>query len=330
MAEAQSTVKARAGGAPSQAALEEERDFLLRSLDDLEAEHAAGDLDRHDYETLRDTYTARAADVLRRLSARGGGGDSDGGDDLGPAGDDATADGASATDPSPEPAVANGTSQAVTAGSAAPPRLYRRLGLVAGLLAFAVLAGVILARSAGERGVNDSLTGAIDPSARTKVLECQAQGSTGGDLLGALQCFDKILLTDPANAEALTYRGWYLILAAGSLQQSSADAEQAAQADELTQNGLDFLNRAIAADPELPDPLAFRAVVYDRQGRSDLVCADITRLLALNPPEFFVTQTSGLAQRNNCPGVSSTTTPSSAPPSTAPAGPSTAPTTSAG
>lgn len=49
------------------AALEEERDFLLRSLDDLERERAAGDVDDHDYRTLKDDYTARAASVLRAI-----------------------------------------------------------------------------------------------------------------------------------------------------------------------------------------------------------------------------------------------------------------------
>lgn len=49
------------------AALEEQREFLLRSLEDLEREHAAGDVDDHDYQALRDDYTARAAAVLREL-----------------------------------------------------------------------------------------------------------------------------------------------------------------------------------------------------------------------------------------------------------------------
>lgn len=47
--------------------LTEERDHLLASLDDLEAEHEAGDLDTADYEALKADYTARAAAVLRRL-----------------------------------------------------------------------------------------------------------------------------------------------------------------------------------------------------------------------------------------------------------------------
>jgi hypothetical protein len=51
------------------AELEEERRFLLRSLVDLDREHVAGDLDDADYRTLRDGYTARAADVLREIEA---------------------------------------------------------------------------------------------------------------------------------------------------------------------------------------------------------------------------------------------------------------------
>lgn len=47
--------------------LEEERRFLLRSLRDLDREREAGDVDAGDYETLKDGYTMRAADVLRHI-----------------------------------------------------------------------------------------------------------------------------------------------------------------------------------------------------------------------------------------------------------------------
>jgi tetratricopeptide (TPR) repeat protein len=49
------------------AELEEERRFLLRSLSDLERERGAGDVDDHDYQALRDGYTARAASVLHAI-----------------------------------------------------------------------------------------------------------------------------------------------------------------------------------------------------------------------------------------------------------------------
>jgi hypothetical protein len=49
------------------AELEEERRFLLRSIADLDREHAAGDVDDHDFATLHDGYVARAAVVLREI-----------------------------------------------------------------------------------------------------------------------------------------------------------------------------------------------------------------------------------------------------------------------
>jgi tetratricopeptide (TPR) repeat protein len=47
--------------------LEEERDFLLRSIEDLEREREAGDVDEHDYAALKDDYTVRAAATLRAI-----------------------------------------------------------------------------------------------------------------------------------------------------------------------------------------------------------------------------------------------------------------------
>jgi hypothetical protein len=51
------------------AELEEQRRFLLKSITDLDREHQFGDVDEHDYNTLRDGYTARAASVLRAIEA---------------------------------------------------------------------------------------------------------------------------------------------------------------------------------------------------------------------------------------------------------------------
>jgi len=51
------------------AALEAERDFLLTSIADLDAEFAAGDIDEADRRALLDGYTSRAAAVIRALDA---------------------------------------------------------------------------------------------------------------------------------------------------------------------------------------------------------------------------------------------------------------------
>ena len=48
-------------------ALRDELDFLLASIDDLERERAAGDVDEEDHRRLLDGYTVRAARIARLL-----------------------------------------------------------------------------------------------------------------------------------------------------------------------------------------------------------------------------------------------------------------------
>lgn len=64
------SVRTRAYDPDELARLEDERDHLLTSLDDLEAEYAAGDIDDLDYETLKADYTARAAAAIRALESQ--------------------------------------------------------------------------------------------------------------------------------------------------------------------------------------------------------------------------------------------------------------------
>ena len=92
------------------AALEDERDFLLRSLADLEREHEAGDVDHTDYVALKDDYTARAAAVLRSIEQR----------------------------------------RTAIADAAPAPSAGRRLAWVAGIVVLAVVAGFLIARASGE------------------------------------------------------------------------------------------------------------------------------------------------------------------------------------
>ncbi len=162
-----------------------EQDFLLTSIDDLEAEFAAGDLDSADYEELRKDYTVRTARVARQLR-----------------GLDAVA-GVSAT-------TGDKSSR-------------RRLSWIAGLAIFGIAAGWLLAISVGERGVRDNITGSIEESPRQQVFRCQELGQDPSRLLESFDCFDEVLVRDPQNAEALAYRGWYGVLLSGSAQEAGQD-----------------------------------------------------------------------------------------------------------
>ena len=167
---------------------------------------------------------------------------------------------------------------------------------ILGLLGFTLLAGLLMARTVGERGVNDQITGSIEESPRERVLRCQQIGQDTTRLLESLQCFDEVLLEDPQNVEALTYRGWYVFLA--SRQAEDAGVED--QAQELMESSARFLDRAADVDPTFPDARAFRAIVADRLGEPEVACTELAALDALNPPPMITGLTAPLSERLAC------------------------------
>lgn len=165
--------------------LEEQRDFLLASLRDLERERAAGDVDEADYEALRSSYTARAADIIRRLQS-----------------DEAISDFA---------AVATDNR-----------RVSRRLVGVLAVVAFAVGLGVFVARQSGQRLPGETASGGIADSTANKLAQARQLNFT--DPITAINIYSDVLKVDPDNVEALTYRSWLLALTARDAEQAVRDA----------------------------------------------------------------------------------------------------------
>ncbi len=120
-------------------ALVDQRDFLLRSLEDLEREHDAGDVDEHDYLALKDDYTARAAHVLRALEVD-----------------------------HPQLAPAPRRRSWRRTGLA-----------VVGVGAFAVLAGVAVAHVSGRRDPGQTLTGGIRQSVTESLNQALRESQQG-------------------------------------------------------------------------------------------------------------------------------------------------------
>ncbi len=169
------------GTAARRAALEDERDHLLASLEDLEREHAAGDLDDDDHRTLLDDYTARTAAVLRALEALDG-------------------DGAATAPPDARPPDVVG----------APDGSRWRAAVVAVVvLGLAVVAGVLVAQASGQRG-GGTLTG-NDDTVRARLANCQPLAFS--DPEAGVECYQDLLVESPDNVEALTYQGWALVRA---------------------------------------------------------------------------------------------------------------------
>jgi len=260
-----------AGTAPSATRedLEAERDFLLRSLDDLEVEHQAGDIDDEAYRRLHDDYTARAAAVLRSLR-----------------------DG---IDACPEKASTNLRRRALVVVGVAV------FAALAGLaLAFALGARLPGQTSSGnsqaagspalstaQRRQQLQIAVARNPSDVTSRLLLAQYLEADNNLPGALQQYDAIMKLQPTNAVAEAQEGRVLYLSA-----EAGSATQAAYLDGIARSDLD---QAIELDPQYPDAHFFRAIVLayeyqDYAGAQD----DLQHYLVLAPNGQFADQVRSL------------------------------------
>jgi tetratricopeptide (TPR) repeat protein len=234
--------------------LEAEREFLLRSLDDLESERDAGNIDDETYRSLHEDYTARAATVIRSLR-----------------------DGVPAALPEPSPAS----------------RRMKVITLLA-VGAFAVFAAFGLSRALGTREEGQTITGnaAVDDNtlaglkrtAEAKPQDYDARIAYARELLGnnlaeALEQFDAASKIDPTKPEPFTYIGWIDALAARQLGDG-------ADRDALVQRALSSLDQALTLDPNYYDAYVYRALTkMNVLGDPAGAVPDFQRFLALAPAD---------------------------------------------
>jgi hypothetical protein len=203
---------------------EDERKFLLRSIDDLDTELAAGDIDIDDHNRLRTDYSARLAEVQRRIEG------------------DETA-----------------LSQAVAVKRTSRSRLIP-IGAAAATFVFALGTGLLVARSAGERKAGQTITGNTPQntkSAQIADLMSQAAAQTANNPLAAVKTYDEVVKLEPRTAAAWAYGGWTLRLTALKIQD---ETQQAA----VRKAAMRRLDEAIKIDPTYADARAFRAVMKFR------------------------------------------------------------------
>jgi tetratricopeptide (TPR) repeat protein len=241
--------------------LDEERDFLLRSIRDLDAEREAGDIDEADYRALRDDYTARAAAVLRAQAA-------------------------------PAPEAPYVVAEPVRPG----PGRRRLVGALAGTVVVLALAGWLIASNTGTRGagqgIGPQLPGPGAQLGRDPRLDQAQAVFAKGKVLDAIKLYDAVLKAVPNQPEALAYRGWLLRLAG------------------LSDQGLQSINQAEAADPTYPDAHFFRGVIL-LEDKNDAAGAvkELRTFLASNPPPAAIPRAeTELAQALKAGGPSVATT----------------------
>jgi hypothetical protein len=173
------------------AALEEQRDFLLASIRDLDAEREAGDLDDDDYQALKDDYTARAAEVLRAIEEQ---------------------------------------REAFTSAKGNRSR-GGLIAAIVGVVLVAMVAGILVAQASGQRKAGDTVSGGVTttPDQSAGAVQACVSKFRGSNPVDGIKCFDDILEQRPDDAEALTFRGWLLYQAVQGAGQP--DVEARAKAD---------------------------------------------------------------------------------------------------
>lgn len=237
------------------APLEEERDFLLRSIVDLDREHDRGDVAEADYLALRDDYTARAAEVIRSIESGHTGG------------------------PDERPTRSWG----------------RILLVAIVVAAVGIGAGLMVARSSGTRMADTSdPTIAGGPRSEVADLLARAREQTGeaqkqlqagsGDAAveaykQAIRAYDDALKIEPTNVDALTYRGWLL--------HNLAVQTSGPTASELDAQAMGWLDRAVQTDPGFPDARIFRAILLDAAGRPRDAMADLDAIGPSGVPPYL-------------------------------------------
>jgi hypothetical protein len=206
------------------AELEAERDFLLRSISDLEREHLAGDVDTEDYESLRADYVARAAIAIRALETR--------------------------------PAAAERRPTSADRLS----RIRRFLGrpttrrslIAVGVVCLLLAVGLLAAELAGVRLPGESATGSVSLPRATQIRDDLAAASlfaNSGRQAEAVGLYDAVLELDPRQPVALADRGWLERLA--GLKAHSHKAVLIGDAS---------IALAVAVAPGYPDAHAYDAV----------------------------------------------------------------------
>jgi tetratricopeptide (TPR) repeat protein len=214
-----------------------ERDFLLRSLDDLEVERAAGNVDDGTYRELHDDYTARAAAVIRSL---------DTGTDL-------------------------------TAPERTPATTLARVLTVGGILTFALVAAILLTHAVGQRHPGQTITGnsqvgsgptttGVDPGPTLAAAVKRQPKSyaahlayaryliSNNDFGDAVHEFGAAARIDPNRPEPPTYAGW-----AGAL--IAEQIKDAKTRNALLAASLERINEVITASPRYPDAYALKGVI---------------------------------------------------------------------
>jgi tetratricopeptide (TPR) repeat protein len=165
--------------------LDDEREFLRRSLADADRERAAGDLSAEDHALLVRRDRSRLSEVEDELAAL----------------DAATS----------APRTTPATMDARSPEAARPMARWRRLGIVVSCLFIAAGAVILVTHDVQARQPGQASSGSVTVSEAQLIEQQLAQASALNQkesTKAALVLYDKVLSEDPSNPVALAYAGF--------------------------------------------------------------------------------------------------------------------------
>jgi tetratricopeptide (TPR) repeat protein len=248
--------------------LDEDRRAALRTLRELEFEHAAGHVSDEDYADLRARYEAETAAILSEL------------DRLGP------------IKTAPAPAAPARTDPAVARRGGWRHPAAIGVGAVA-LVTFGVVLGVGIVRytepdpnagapMAGSRplagmeapSAANAPKGPVTPAMLQGMLQAARASLFAGRYSEAMQAYQAVLKRDASNVDAMTHMGLIAAIAA-----------QGEHGPEMVNRALDLFDRALKIDPNYPPALLYRGqVLYEVKKDRAGAIASWEKFIAVTPP----------------------------------------------
>ena len=241
--------------------LTDEREFLLRSLDDAEREHEAGDLSDEDYALLVRRDRAKLADVEADLSALGS----------------APANSTAATATATATAVGSDAAEPVAEPERRPFPLWRKIGIAVCCLLIVAGGAVLVTHYVTARQPGQSSSGGVTLSEAQEIEQQLDQAlalNNSGQTKAALVLYDKVLTEDPSDPVALSYDG-YLLWNLGT----------AAGLTTYEKNGRAEIERAIEVAPTYYEAHLFYGLILENQDHDNgAAVTQFDQYLADDPP----------------------------------------------
>lgn len=267
--------------------LEERRRAVIESLEEIEADHAAGNLAESDFEEMRRRYEREATAVLRELESLGR--------------------------PEKPRAPARKKAAAASSSSKSSRGVSAVVGWVAAGVAFGALAMIALSGSVGPRG-DGVMTGSVPSPGESQPQ--QAASSSGSALVPVdverMRELEGVVANDSSDVEALVELGSLYLGAQryGEVAQVSmrALALDSTHPGALTNLGMTLVaaghkpqgkaafDRALESDPDFHRALLFKGMIAFQDREFDTAVEAWERYLVVAPPEANTARIEGMLQ----------------------------------